>query len=193
MQLTIKKLTPELAQDFMRFFDHDAFADHDEWAGCYCLESHISREENERLQPFSDVLDTRRRMAEELVAQGVMTGYLIYDGDTVVGWCNAGDKLSYAPVCDYEPFITDPHEPGKIKLIYCFDIAPAYRGQGIARRLIEHILAEAKEEGYFYAEAHPSNDHDFPYQYHGPLKLYEDFGFETVKELAWCYLVRKKL
>ena len=190
MAFRIEKLTPALTQDFLRFFDHDAFSDHDEWAGCYCLESHISQEENQ--QRWGD-FETRRKMAEDFVQRGVMTGYLIYDGDAVIGWCNAGDKLGYEPVCAYEPFILEPHEPGKVKLIYCFDIAHAYRGLGIARMLIEHILAEAKAEGYLYAEAHPSNDHDFPYQYHGPWKLYEKFGFEIVRELEWCHIVRKKL
>ena len=190
MALTIQRLTPALAQDFLRFFDHDAFSDHEEWSGCYCLESHIAQEENQRL--WGD-FETRRKMAEDFIQQGVMTGYLIYDGDEVIGWCNAGDKLGYAPVCAYEPFIVEPHESGAIKLIYCFDIAQAYRGKGVARMMIEHILAEAKAEGYRYAEAHPSNDHDFPYQYHGPLKLYEKLGFEVVKELEWCHIVRKAL
>ena len=190
MNLRIEKLTPERVGDFLRFFDHDAFADHDEWAGCYCLESHISQEENQRI--WGD-FEKRRKMAEDFVLQGVMTGYLVYDGSAVVGWCNAGDKLGYAPVCAYEPFITDHHEPGKIKLIYCFDIAHAYRGKGVSRMLINHILAEAKAEGYLYAEAHPSNDLDFPYQYHGPLKLYQKLGFETVRELEWCLIVQKKL
>lgn len=190
MALTIKKLTPALVDDFLHFFDHDAFSDHDEWAGCYCLESHISQEENQ--QTWGD-FDKRRKMAEEFVLRGVMTGYLIYDGDAVIGWCNAGDKLGYAPVCAYEPFLTDCHEAGKIKLIYCFDILASYRGQGVARMLIEHIIAEARQEGYRYVEAHPSTDRDFPYQYHGPLALYEKFGFETIRELDWCYIVRKTL
>ena len=190
MALTIKKLTPALVDDFLHFFDHDAFSDHDEWAGCYCLESHISQEENQ--QTWGD-FDKRRKMAEEFVLQGVMTGYLIYDGNAVIGWCNAGDKLGYTPVCAYEPFLTDGHEAGKIKLIYCFDIIASYRGRGVARMLIEHILAEARQEGYRYVEAHPSTDRDFPYQYHGPLALYEKFGFETIRELDWCYIVRKTL
>lgn len=59
--------------------------------------------------------------------------------------------------------------------------------------LIEHILSEAKAEGYLYAGAHPSNDHDFPYPYHCLLKLYKDFGFEIVRALEWCHIVRKTL
>lgn len=190
MEIRIEKLTPALIGDFLRFFDHDAFSDHDEWAGCYCLESHINQQDNQ--QTWGDI-DKRRKMAEDFVLRGVMTGYLIYDGSHVIGWCNAGDKLTYEPVCQYEPLITDGHEKGRIKLIYCFDIAKPYRGKGIARTLIEHILAAAAQEGYRFVEALPSNDFDFPYQYHGPLKLYEKLGFETIRELDWCHIVRKTL
>ena len=193
MNIQMKKLIPELVEDFLHFFDHDAFSDHEEWAGCYCLESHLSREENERLQPFADVLDIRRQLARKMVEQGFMTGYLIYDGPTVVGWCNAGDKLDFLPVCQYEPLITDHHERGKIKLLYCFDIAPAYRGKGIANLIVEQVLADAKQDGYLFVEAHPSVDRDFPYQYRGPVKLYQKFGFEILRELEWCYVMRKTL
>lgn len=37
MNIEIKKLTPELVDDFFRFFEHIAFPDHPEWGcGCYC-------------------------------------------------------------------------------------------------------------------------------------------------------------
>ena len=45
MDICIKKLTPEMAEDFLYYFDNDAFSDHEEWAACYCLQSHLRREE----------------------------------------------------------------------------------------------------------------------------------------------------
>jgi hypothetical protein len=33
MKLEIKRLTPDLARDYIDFFDHEAFEDKDEWAG----------------------------------------------------------------------------------------------------------------------------------------------------------------
>ncbi|MCH5287503.1 MAG: hypothetical protein J1E43_08770 [Christensenellaceae bacterium] len=124
MELTIRRLTPELLDDFQQFFDGDAFSGHEEWAGCYCLESHLDPKKNERLMPFAGVLETRRWMAMAMVEQGVTNGYPVYDGSCVIGWCNAGDKRDYLPVCREEQLITEPHERGKTKLLYCFDIAP---------------------------------------------------------------------
>jgi uncharacterized protein YndB with AHSA1/START domain len=41
-QPLIRPLTPDRIDDFLRFFDHDAFADNPYWAHCYC--THFSRE-----------------------------------------------------------------------------------------------------------------------------------------------------
>ena len=63
--------------------------------------------------------DERRQKAKELVRQGIMTGYLLYDGAKIVGWCNAGDKAGYEPLCVNEEFLTDKTEKGRIKVRYC--------------------------------------------------------------------------
>lgn len=190
MELSFKKLTPAIADDFLRFFDHDAFSDHEEWDGCYCLESHLTQRQDEAL---AGKKPERREKAKQLIDEGVMTGYLIYDGDTVVGWCNAGDKTTYRPICEYEGFYTDELEKGKIKILYCIDIAPDHRGKGIANRIIEQFLADAKEEGYSYVEAYPYTDEKFAYQYRGPVKVYEKYGFAIYRKLDWAYVMRKAL
>lgn len=50
MEIETKKLTPDMADEYLRYFEEVAFTDHDEWANCYCLESHLPREEMK--QPF---------------------------------------------------------------------------------------------------------------------------------------------
>lgn len=185
----MKKLTPEMADDFLHYFDHDAFSDHEEWSACYCLQSHLSREEDETCI----LKEERRQKAKEFVRQGVMTGYLIYDGDKVVGWCNAGDKLGYAPVCADEAFFTDPVEKGRIKVLYCIDIAPGYRGKGIAKTVMETFLADAQKEGYTYVEGYPFSDTKRDYQYRGPVRLYEKYGFDLYRQQGWFLIMRKKL
>lgn len=189
MAIVFQKLTPEAADAFFRFFDRDAFSDHEDWAGCYCLESHIASEANEALTDR----EARKQKAAELIGEGVMTGYLIYDGDEIVGWCNAGDKTSYGPICAYAPMRTGPLEKGRVKVLYCLDIAPQARGRGLARLALEQVLADAKEEGYAFVEAYPFRDTSFPYQYRGPVRLYEQYGFERLRELDWCVVMSKAL
>lgn len=135
--------------------------------------------------------EERREKAKELILQGVMNGYLIYDEDKVIGWCNAGDKMDYAPVCENEAFFTDKLEKGMIKILYCIDIAPAYRGKGIANQVIKRVLEDAREEGYLYVEGYPFTDEDFTYQYRGPARLYRNHGFQLYRKEEWVYIMRK--
>ena len=189
MDIQIKKLTRSLTDDFLRFFDCDAFSDHEEWAGCYCLEGHLTRQQDN----FCIVRSVRRRKAEMMIHQGIMHGYLLYEGEKVVGWCSAADKLNYGLIAGDEDYATDDGARGRTKVLYCIDIAPAYRGQGLARRIIERFVTDAKAEGYTYAEAYPLTDEAKPYQYKGPVRLYEKLGFETLKKLDEVYIVRKTL
>lgn len=189
MEIHFNKLTPELTDDFFRFFDRDAFSDHEEWAGCYCLESHIKTDVEGKIKDKA----VRRGMAEDLIARGVMNGYLIYDSSAVVGWCNVGDKLDFGPICEDPAFFTDNPAEIPIKALYCMDIAPQYRGKGIANLAFEKALADAKAEGYDYFEGYPYTDEKDPYQYKGPVKLYQKYGFEVYRKADWFYVMRKAL
>lgn len=115
-----------MAAEYLSYFDNVAFTDHEEWAECYCLESHLSQMENDALQGKA----SRRERARELIGQGIMQGYLVYEGETIVGWCNVGDKSSYAPLVENSDYETLNPCKGKIKAIYCFEIAPGSRGRG---------------------------------------------------------------
>jgi putative hydrolase of the HAD superfamily len=187
MTLLIKQLTPSLADDFLSYFDTDAFSDHPEWAGCYCLESHL-RDDAEK------ILDTRgrhsrRQRADELIRTGMMNGYLAYDNGKVVGWCNTDDKRCYCRIADNEKYTTD----GRVKAVYCFDIAPQYRGRGIALKLLERACADAVSEGYEFIEGYVSKDMTGIYQHHGPEALYAKSGFSRYRETKNIVIMRKTL
>ena len=44
----------------------------------------------EAIKPFG--VKGRREKAKELILAGVMNGYLAFDGEKVIGWCNSDDK-----------------------------------------------------------------------------------------------------
>lgn len=188
MNITLKKLTPELMEDFLYYFDHIAFSDHEEWAFCYCLECHLDKQEDEQKDPA-----IRRAIAQGLIMNGEMQGYLAYDGDDIVGWCSANDKMNYKPVCTEDAFRTEELAPGRIKAVYCFDIAPDYRSKGLANLMLDKVCQDAKEDGYIYIEAYPFSDVNFSYQYHGTISMYERHGFELYAEREWMHIMRKKL
>lgn len=190
MNITFKKLTPELADEYLYFFDHMAFTDHEEWSLCYCLESHLSKEENHAI--WSDKA-ARRERAAELIRAEIMQGYLVYDGELVMGWCNAGDKIGYGPVIADEGHYTMKLREGVVKIIYCIEITPAYRGKGIAHLIMEKVCEDAKAEGYSFVEGFPFADKSLEYQFHGPYHLFERHGFTCLGEKGRFCIMQKSL
>jgi GNAT superfamily N-acetyltransferase len=107
-----------------------------------------------------------------------MQGYLAYVGNTPVGWCNAAPrKLLHA--LDDEP--TPDSET--VGAIICFLVEPSYRGQGIARLLLEAACAGLRNQGLRIAEANPRTASTTPAANHfGPLDLYLSAGFTVHRE-----------
>lgn len=167
MEIQVKKLTKEMADAYLNYFDHDAFSDHEEWSACYCLESHLSKEENDRLE----IKEERRQKAKELIESGIMSGY--------------------APVCENKEYTAGDRLDGKTMVVYCIDIAPGYRGKGIASLVMEQVLKDAKAEGYRYVEGYPFINRGLEYQYRGPVRLYEKYGFEMCRAGERVYVMRK--
>ena len=89
MNISIKRLTPELTEDYLHFFDvtpHDDNIDeHKCYCVCWCSADH--RVETDFLSR-----NKRRELARQYVKDSVIQGYLAYDGDRAVGWCNANTK-----------------------------------------------------------------------------------------------------
>jgi GNAT superfamily N-acetyltransferase len=63
----------------------------------------------------------------------------------------------------------------------CFVIAPAYRGHGIATRLLDQACAQFARDGMETAEGHPATDPESEAgAYRGPLDMYRAAGFQPV-------------
>lgn len=189
MELQFRKLSSEMIDTFFDYFDRIGFTDYMDFSMCYCLESHVSASEDNML----DTKEKRQKKATDLIKTGKLSGYLIYCDDHLMGWCNADDKMNYEPIMADEEHRTIDVEKGLVKVIYCIEIAPQYRGMGLSHSIIEYIINTAKEEGFSYVEAYPFSDRSYEYQYHGPVRLYEKHGFKVMAEKSWFYIVQKEL
>ena len=182
--IEIKRLTPELNADYLDFFDHRAFTDDNPNGPCYCTSPNQEPEEIQRMVcafQSCGVKETLRRYAAEMLDRGRIQGYLAYDGELSVGWCNAADIESYA---GFVPEFARKNTCGKTISIVCFEIAPEYRGMGIASALIERVCRDAKSKGYAAVEGYPKlSDQRNDFDYQGPLQLYQKAGFaEAARE-----------
>jgi GNAT superfamily N-acetyltransferase len=120
-----------------------------------------------------------RALREELCARGEWDGYLAYNGDDPVAWCQVGprDRLEKLAV----QLSRDP-DPGAWA-VSCVLVAPSFRGNGIARMLVEDVVADLRARGIERLEAYPrAGRTDERGGWTGPEGLYQALGFELVRE-----------
>ena len=193
-KIIIKPLTTELTADYLDFFDHRAFTDNNPNGPCYCTSPNQDEESIQQMvSEFKThgVKDTIRKYAVEMLNNNKIHGYLAYDGNLSIGWCNAADMESYA---GFVPDFARNNTCGKTVSIVCFEIAPEYRGMGIASAFIDRVCNDAKSNGYVavegYAKVSDKRD-DFDYQ--GPVRLYQKAGFVEVARENGQVIMRKIL
>ena len=210
MEITIKRFTKELKDDFFDFFDNRAFADNSPYFPCYCDAYYLTPEEvkhttGRRAKELGGDKEALRlalrESAERLIDSGIMQGYLAYDGGTAVGWCNAGEKAKYTRAGDLNPgkrrkgdIYFENVAPGETFSIICFEIAPAYRGKGIAKAILARIIDDAAAEGYRYVEGYPKVKDGFsPLDFTGPMAIYLGAGFEEMQRNERTAVMRKEI
>jgi GNAT superfamily N-acetyltransferase len=188
-EVEIRDVTPDLVGDYQRFFDHDAFADFPAWQGCYCMETHRTQSDSE--WAVRTAADNRKDMSEALAAARV-TALLAYAGGRPVGWCNFGRTTALAGVM--HRFELQPAECEGVASVSCFVIAPAYRGHGIASRLLAAAVDRLRDSGARVVEGYPARVQDSPQTaYRGPLSMYLRAGFAPYRETSHHVVVRKSL
>ena len=210
MNLTIKPLTESNLADFFDFFDNRAFSDGSPYAPCYCNCFHLTPDEvsigiSERATALGGGYEglrlALRESAEKLIREGILQGYLAYESDLTIGWCNANDQQNYIRTGSFNPgkrqeedYYISPGEKGKIKSLVCFEIAPDYRGKGIAKALLQQVCKDAKTEGFEMVEVYPQATEAYSsLDFTGPIKLYQNTGFEEVNRQGKTIVMRKKL
>lgn len=192
--ISIKPLTPELNKDYLDFFDNRAFTDDNPNGPCYCTSPNQDEEEIKQMVGefrLFDVKDTVRKYAVKMLEENKISGYLAYDGEISIGWCNAADMESYV---GFVPQFAREKICGKTISIVCFEIAPEYRGMGIASAFIDRICGDARAKGYVAVEGYANHSdvrNDFDYQ--GPIRLYQKAGFVEAARENGQVIMRKIL
>ena len=193
MNYEIKTLSSELTEDYLDFFDHRAFSDGNPNGPCYCTSPTMDREtEAKMVSEFGDdIKGTIRRYAVEMLNKGMIHGYLAFDKDVSIGWCNASDMDSYTT---FVPDFARQNKCGKTLSVVCFEISPEYRGKGLATALLQHICTDAKGLGFEAVEGYARLSIDPEYlDFNGSIGLYERVGFTEVMRQEGIVIMRKML
>ncbi len=186
-EIEIRPLSPDLADEYLAFFDNDAFSDNPAWASCYCL----GYEMNLRPREWEDRTAAENRAEKERrIKAAESTGVLAFDGARVVGWCHAAPRASL-PLLDRTPGFESDDRTGAI---VCFVVPPQYRGQGLSRRLLDGACDLLRAKGFVWLDVYPPQQASTAAgSYHGSRKMYEAAGFEHVRDAGRYAVMRKAL
>ena len=186
METIIKPLTNTLKDDYLFFFDNIVFDENPDRSKCYCYDCHFlgDVESCTREESRTDVID--------LITENKLTGYLAYHNGKSVGWGNANNRSNYQRLLrdyDYVDNLDD-----KVCSIVCFLIDHDYRRKGIAKKILERIIADYSSKDYDYLEAYPKKDEmSCEVNFKGPLDLYKRYDFQIQKEYDNYYVIRKQV
>ena len=183
-EVEIVPVMPDHLDDWLAFFDHDAFVDRPWIAACYCLEQHSAMP-----PPALGGWRSNRASMAQLLQEGRAYGYLAFVEGRPAGWVNAalrGDQV-YA--------LSRPDDATTIT-VSCFNIAAPYRAHGLQARLLDRVIEDAPERGATRIEAYPyavTPANEVEGAFRGRLSLFEDRGFVVVKDLGAAKVVRLTL
>ncbi|MCL2775209.1 MAG: GNAT family N-acetyltransferase [Oscillospiraceae bacterium] len=195
MNITICKLTPELAEDYVRFFDTTPHWYDSDKNKCYCVP--YCNDDYEVIKSLVTSEEGKRNYAIQCVKGGNLQGYLAYCDNKIAGWCNANTKSDCLKCYGWTRCLgsipTEESTIGiKVKSVFCFVIAPEMRRKGIATLLLEHVCQDAVQDGFDFVEAYPEkifiNECE---DYMGPVELYRKSGFSVYYETEQKFVMRK--
>lgn len=174
--VVVQRVTEDRIDDWLRFFDRDAFAGNPGWASCYCLEPHAPAPPEMPERPWRET----RSLMLELLRAGTSYGYLAYVDGTSAGWVNASLRPDYRIFGDVEE---GGPEPRTIVGVSCFVVAPPFRRHGIAGALLDRVIADAETRSAAWVEAYPHNapEGSDAGHFRGPRAMYDARGFVPVE------------
>ena len=188
MELTIKRLSPELGTTYCDFLSGVDFSQTPHWASCFCRFYHLNCSQQEWM---ARTLEQNRAEALREIEEGNLHGYLAFDGDTCVGWCNASDVGQLVRLREY----TDELCSGKrVGCTICYVIHPDYRNQGVARMLLHRAIEDFRAAGYEAMLALPVEaENEKQKRYRGTLHMYQQEGYQELQTIDQLHIMWLKL
>lgn len=186
MNINIRPLTKALREDYLFFFDNMTFEENPDRLKCYCYDYHFLGDVDTCTREMS------RAAVQDLINEQKLTGYLVFDNDTPIGWCNANNRSNYQRLLRDYDVVDNPDD--KVCSVVCFLIHPDYRRQGIAQQILEKIIQDYSGKDYDYIESYPrKGELSCEGNFKGPLELYKRFDFKIHKTHDYYYVMRKEL
>ena len=185
--IIIHPVTADRVDDWLRFFDHDAFPDNPDWASCYCLEPNVPATPDLPERAWR----TSRSMTAQRLCDGLTSGYLAYVEGQPAGWVNASFRSESGL---FRLVDASGPDPQSVIAVSCFVVAPPFRRHGVASALLDRVIADASARGATWVEGYPNNEPDMTDAGHfrGTHAMYESRGFLPVERLERYTVMRRQ-
>ena len=177
MELTVHPLTPKRWPDLEALFNAKGCS---VARGCWCMYYRRSGSRGP-LRAGTTRAQANRADLKALLASGEPPGLIGYRGKVPVGWVSLGPRDDYAKLRRSPVMKAVDDRP--VWSIVCFVVPSRYRGQGVARALLDGAIAYARKRGVTLLEAYPvdkrgrSGDDAM---WFGAKSMYDAAGFEEV-------------
>jgi GNAT superfamily N-acetyltransferase len=148
-----------------------------EFGGCFCAVWHSYDKTWE--QRCQDVEQPNYFSSEELVKKGMHLGYLVYLGETLIGWTGSGPIESF-PLMKTKLASRLSPPSSRTWSVGCLAVASQFRGQNLAAKIVLAVIEEAKIQGAESLEAYPVRPNHEPRLYRGSFTLYEKLEFREI-------------
>ena len=175
--LTIRPLTPSRWEDVEAVFNAKGCS---VARGCWCM---FYRRSGPGAAVPNGMTRAQRNRAElkALVDGGTPPGLIGYRGKTPVGWVSLGPREDFAKLKRSQ--VMKPVDAKPVWSIICFVVPQEFRGQGVARALLDGAIAYAKKRGATLLEAYPvdraARGRDDS-MWFGAKSMYDAAGFDEV-------------
>ena len=177
MELSVEPLTPERWPDLEAVFNAKGCS---VARGCWCMYYRLSGARGPQSDGIKRAQAWRARLGKR-VQSGPPPGLIAYRGAIPVGWVSLGPREDFARLKRSPVMKAVDDQP--VWSIVCFVVPSQYRGQGVARALLDGAIAYARQCGAQLLEAYPvdkpghSRDDAM---WFGAKSMYDAAGFAEV-------------
>jgi GNAT superfamily N-acetyltransferase len=171
MQFSIHKLDVTRREDFFKL--HGA---HDAGGECFCTAWWVTtwQEWSER------TAEQNRELRRRLFDDNIFDGYLLYDGEEPVGWCQCCRRDMLPKIGQTYRLAPDSDTWS----ISCFFILPQYREIGLAHYFLNRIIEDLEAQGVNHLQGFPKRGEKLAAEdlWTGPESIFIKAGFRLEQD-----------
>jgi ribosomal protein S18 acetylase RimI-like enzyme len=178
MSFTTKPLTPATWPDLEAVFNARGCS---VARGCWCMFYRKTGGVEWGSEPYAKTKEKNRKALRSLAADGKQVGLIGYEDGVPCGWISFGPREDYARLANST--IMKPVDAQKVWSVICFVVPSEYRGQGVARRLLDAAVAFCRKKKVKLLEAYPvdkSQRGADTSMWFGAKSMFDAAGFEEV-------------